>query len=74
MTHLVVIGGTRVAWQGQSLLKTAGESHFFEWSKQNAVTNASSSEISVTSLFAQLTGETSTADVNNISSPYVEKH
>jgi hypothetical protein len=74
MTHLVVIGGTHVAWQGQSLLKTAGASNFFEWSAQKAVMNASSSEISVTPLFEQLMGETAATDVSNISSPYAEKH
>ena len=74
MTHLVVIGGTHVAWQGQSLLKTAGACNFFEWSAQKAVMNASPSEISVTPLFEQLMGETAATDVSNISSPYAEKH
>jgi hypothetical protein len=85
LTHLVVIDGTHVAWQGQPLLKALGKSNFFEWSRQNAVMNASSSEVSVTPLIEQLTGErwtieemtgrarSSPVDVNPISSPYAEK-
>ncbi|HMB83376.1 MAG TPA: alginate lyase family protein [Terriglobales bacterium] len=70
LAHLVVIGGTYVAWQGQPLLKAAGA--FFEWRKQDAVMNAAPGEFSVTSLFEQLTGETLTSD--HSSSPYAEKH
>jgi hypothetical protein len=74
LIHLVVIGGTQVAWQGQPLLNALGTTKFFEWNKENAAMNASSSEVSITPLFEQLTGETLTTDVNNISSPYAEKH
>jgi hypothetical protein len=86
LAHLVVIDGTHVAWQGQPLLKALGKSNFFEWSRQNAVMNASSSEVSVTSLIEQLTGEhwtteemtggarSSPVDVSPTSSPYAEKH
>jgi hypothetical protein len=69
LAHLVVIGGTYVAWQGQPLLKAAGA--FFEWRKQDAVMNAAPGEFSVASLFEQLTGETLTSD--HSSSPYAEK-
>jgi hypothetical protein len=86
LAHLVVIDGTHVVWQGQPLLKALGKSNFFEWSRQNAVMNASSSEVSVTSLIEQLTGEhwtteemtggarSSPVDVSPTSSPYAEKH
>jgi fatty acid desaturase len=81
MTHLVVIGGTHVAWQGQPLLQAAGASNFFEWSRPSSMMNASSSEVSVTPWFEQLTGgisiqgpSFSSAEVNNISPPYAEKH
>jgi hypothetical protein len=80
LAHLVVIGGTYVAWQGQPLLKAAGPSAFFEWRGQDAVMNAAG-EFSVTSLFARLTGEeltggppASSADLNRSSSTYAEKH
>jgi hypothetical protein len=71
LTHLVVIGGTYVAWQGQPLLKAARSSAFFEWRKHDALMNAPG-EFSVTSLFEQLTSEELTS--NRISSPYAEKH
>jgi len=60
LTRLVVIGGTRVAWQGQPLLKAEGPSGFFEWSGRDAVMNAAPGEFSVTPLFEALTGGAST--------------
>ena len=81
LAHLVVIGGTHVAWQGQPLLKAAGPSAFFEWRRQDAVINAAPSEFSVTSLFEEMTGgsRSSSAGLNHdssdhSSSPYAEKH
>ena len=76
LSHLVVIGGTYVAWQGQPLLKTAGLASFFEWRKQDALMNAMPGEFSVTALFEQLTGglASSSAGVNSRSSPYAGKH
>jgi len=81
LAHLVVVGGTRVAWQGQPLLKVAGPSAFFEWRRQDAVMNAAPGESSVTSLFEEMTGgsRSSSAGSNHdssdhSSSPYVEKH
>ncbi len=58
--HLVVIGGTRVAWQGQPLLKTEGSSGFFEWRGRDGVMSAAPGEFSVTPLFEALTGGAST--------------
>jgi len=72
LVHLVVIGGTFVAWRGQRLLKAAGPSAFFEWRKQNAVMNAEPVDFSVTALFEELTGETLTS--NRRPSSYAEKH
>lgn len=65
LAHLVVIGGTYAAWQGQTLLKAAGPSGFFEWRGRDAVMNGTAGEFSVTSLFAELTSEGS--------SPYAGK-
>jgi hypothetical protein len=56
LAHLIVIGGTFVAWQGQPLLKAAGPANFFEWRKQDALMNATPGEFSATALFEQLTG------------------
>jgi hypothetical protein len=74
LTHLVAIGGTRVAWQGQPLLKAAGPAAFFEWRKQDAVMNAAPGEFSVTSFFEELTGEELTGGSRSPSPPYAEKH
>jgi hypothetical protein len=81
LAHLVVIGGTQVAWQEQPLLNAAGPSAFFEWRRQDAVMNAVPGEFSVTALFEELTGcsRSSHAGVDHDSShlspsPYAEKH
>jgi hypothetical protein len=68
LAHLVVIGGTYAAWQGQPLLKAAAPSGFFEWRRRDAeiVMNGAPSEFSVTPWFEELTSERS--------SPYAEKH
>jgi len=79
LAHLVVIGGTNVAWQGQPLLKmkTAGPSAFFEWRKQDAILNAEPNDFSVTPEFEKLTYSSSTdlsgRSSSQSSSPYAEK-
>jgi len=85
LAHLVVVGGTYVAWQGQPLLKAARPSDFFEWRKQDAVMNAAPGEFSVTALFEQLTdglasssagvdlGLSNQGSSSQGSSPYAEK-
>ena len=76
LAHLIAIGGTYVAWQGQPLLKMAGPSAFFEWREQDAVMNATPGDFSVTPLFEELTGDSrsSAANLNRNSSSYAEKH
>jgi hypothetical protein len=76
LAHLIVIGGTYVAWQGRPLLKAAGPSNFFEWRKQDALMNAMPDAFSGTPLFKELTGgsPTSSAGMDHRSSPYAEKH
>ena len=90
LAHLVVIGGTYVAWQGQPLLKVTGPSGFFEWRRQDAVMNAAPDGCSVTALFEALTTDGLTGgspsppadldhnskqgSLNRSSSPYAEKH
>jgi hypothetical protein len=86
LAHLIVIGGTFVAWQGQPLLKAARPSDVFEWRKQDGLMNAAPGEFFATALFEQLTGgaSSSSAGANNISSnqdsskqgssTYAEKH
>jgi hypothetical protein len=85
LAHLVVIGGTHVAWQEQPLLKAAGPSAFFEWRRRDAVMTAAPGELSVTALFEELTGEGLTGgsrspfpgdhdSSHHSPSPYAEKH
>jgi hypothetical protein len=75
LAHLVMIGGTHIAWQGQPLLKTAGPSTFFEWRKQDSIMNAAPEEFSVTPVFERLTRPSSPdfSDRSQGSSPYAEK-
>ena len=68
LTHLIVIGGTQVAWQAKPLLKLAEKSSFFEWRPQDAPISAASGDFSVTPLFEELTG------THHSSSPFAEKH
>jgi hypothetical protein len=37
LTHLVMIGGTHLAWQGHALLQGANPREFGEWRKRGAV-------------------------------------
>lgn len=76
LVHLVMVGGTYVAWQNQELLKAPGPSAFFEWSKQGALLNAEPEQFSISPLFQQLSGgaHLPTKTSNHDSSAYVEKH
>jgi hypothetical protein len=76
LVHLVVIGGTSVAWQGRPLLKAPGPSTFFEWRKQDAVMNAEPAPFAVSPLFAELAGTaiSSPGARSSSSSTYAEKH
>ena len=89
LAHLVVIGGTHVAWQGQPLISKNTEStkppEFFEWGRSTLETTDSGG-FSVTPLFQDLTGEqlTGASRVSSLntdnsasgqqSSSFVEKH
>jgi hypothetical protein len=73
LTHLVVMGGTHVAWQGKPLMTAVAPFTFFEWRKQDALKNAGHSRVSLTPLFEQLTGGSAPAGVRPISDTYAEK-
>jgi hypothetical protein len=78
LAHLVVIGGTSVAWQGQPLLKIARPATFFEWRQQDATMKTDLDTFSVTPVFEKLTGSSSMdfsdRSSSQGSSPYAEKH
>ncbi len=61
LVHLVVVGGTYVAWQQQQLLKAKGPSAFFEWRKRDAVLNSEPDQFSISPLFERLTGSHSSS-------------
>jgi len=74
LIHLVMVGGTYLAWQRQEMLKAPGPSAFFEWRKQDEVLRAEPHRFSVSALFRNLTGGAPlSADNSNISSTYAEK-
>jgi hypothetical protein len=73
LTHLVVIGGTRVAWEGKPLMTANAPFDFFEWRKQDAITNSGLTRVSLTPLFEKLTGGSASAKINPISTNYAEK-
>jgi Heparinase II/III-like protein/Heparinase II/III N-terminus len=72
LMHLVVIGGTHVAWQGQPILLAVGPSAFFEWRRLDGLMNAQPGNFSVTPRFEELTGGARSSSPN--SSTYAEKH
>ncbi len=68
LTHLVLLGATRVDWQGQQIL-LAPKRGTFEWRKQDALINAG--EFSITPYFEELTGSSRSSASP---SSYAEKH
>jgi hypothetical protein len=75
LLHLIMVGGTYVAWQGQELIKAPGPSAFFEWRKQDAVLHAEPNQFSGSPLFQKLTGgAVLRTESSNPPSTYAEKH
>ena len=76
LTHLIVIGGSSVDWQGHPFLRAPGSSRYFEWRKRDATLHAQPEQFSTTPLFDQLTGSSlsSSSVVSSIMSSYAEKH
>jgi hypothetical protein len=74
LAHLVVVGGTYVAWQGRELLRAPGPSSFFEWRKQDQLLHAEPAQFSMSSLFYELTGSAIVPmESSTSSSTYAEK-
>jgi hypothetical protein len=74
LVHLIMVGGTYVAWQSQELLKASAPSAFFEWRKQDAVLHAEPDQFSVSPLFQKLTGGAiARSDSSTATSTYAEK-
>ena len=74
LVHLVLVGGTYVAWQGRELLRASGPSRFFEWRGRDELLHAEPVPFSLTALFYELTGRTRRpAETSNPSSTYAER-
>ena len=74
LVHLVVVGGTYVAWQGRELIKAQAPCAFFEWRKQDELLHAEPEAFSISAVFHELTGGAILpAQSLNISSTYAEK-
>ncbi len=73
ISHLIVVGGTQVTWQGQALMRAEQTSDFFEWQAHESVMHLGG--FCLTDLFEELTGSTSSSSgsVRDLSS-FVEKH
>jgi hypothetical protein len=74
LTHLVMVDGTYVAWQGRELVKASGPSAFLEWRQQDNLLHAEPSSFCVSPLFQELTGGASRpAEPSNMTSNFAEK-
>lgn len=73
IVHLIVVGGSAAAWQGEPLLRAKKPSAFFEWRKQDGLMNAEPEPFSLSPLFQEVTGVGSASEASNIISSYVEK-
>lgn len=73
LTHLVVVGGTYVAWKNRELLKAPGPSTFFEWREQDGLLHAEPARFAISPLFHELTGGASLATEDSNISSYAEK-
>lgn len=72
LVHLVVIGGTSVAWHGKAMLRAVVPSAFFEWRKDGVVMNADPKPWAILPLFVELTGSVSFETHDHTT--YAEKH
>ena len=56
LVHLIMVGGTSISWQKQSLLKTAAPCDLFEWRKQGEIVHSRPGTVTLSSRFHQMTG------------------
>jgi hypothetical protein len=72
--HLIVIGGSSVAWQGDPLLNASGPFQFFEWRRHDGVLNSEREKFSTTPAFDDLISSLqSPSSVLHPTSTYAEK-
>lgn len=72
LVHVVMVGGTSLAWQRQEILRAPGPCTFFEWRKRAPVFEPD--EFSILPLFRDLTGGAALPpDTSSVPSTYAEK-
>lgn len=74
LAQLIVIGGTRVDWQGRPLLTISKHSKYCEWRVPDAAPQAESAPFATTALFDELTGNAPASNNASSMSSYAEKH
>ena len=75
LEHLVVIGGSSVAWQGRALLNAGGPFHFFEWRRRDGLVQSVPENFSTTPAWEELlSGLHGPSSVVHPTSNYAEKH
>jgi hypothetical protein len=75
LAHLIVTGGSSVAWRGQPLLNAAGPFQFFEWRRDGHITNSSREKFTTTPAFDELTRSLHfSSSISHPNSTYAEKH
>ena len=55
LAQLIMIGGSRVSWQGQPLVETSGATKFAEWRKADGMRNPVDCFLGRTELLDELT-------------------
>jgi hypothetical protein len=74
LAHLIVIGGSSVAWHGRPILDAPAPSKYFEWRRHDGIINAEPVGFSTTPVFDELIGDLhSRSSISHPTSTYAEK-
>jgi hypothetical protein len=84
LAHLIVIGATHIAWEGEPLLHVDGAATFSEWLRRDGLANSAPGELFPTPLFEELAdsirssassrARSSAEESSNRGSTFAEKH
>ena len=74
LAQLIMIGGSRVSWQGQPLVETSGATKFAEWRKADGMRNPVDCFLTTELLDELARGSKTLSIVASATSSYVEKH
>jgi hypothetical protein len=74
LAHLIVIGGSSVAWRGEPIVNADGPFQFFEWRRRDGIINSESERIFTTPAFDELvTSLNCSSPASHPTSTYAEK-